>query len=90
VVRARTRFWKDRNGSHYATVEIGSNDDQIELIAHEIEHVIEQLDGVDLRASAAMPASGVRLCDDSGEVFETVRASRAGLAASEEVRRAVP
>ena len=64
---------------------IGSLDDQVELIAHELEHVIEQLDGVDLRARATLPETGVRSLKDAG--FETVRAVRAGRAASEEVRR---
>jgi len=58
------------------------------LIAHEIEHVIERLDGVDLRARAALPGTGVRLCDGGDDAFETIRARRAGLAVAEEVRRA--
>jgi hypothetical protein len=85
-VRARTRF-TTRDGHRYAIVEIGSLDDQVELIAHEIEHVIEQLDGVDLRARAALPATGVHVCDDGDGSFETTRAIRAGLAVTEEVRR---
>ena len=85
--RARTSFWTARDGRRYATVEIGPLDDQVELIAHEIEHVIERLDGVDLRARAALPGTGVHLCDGGDGAFETIRATRAGLAAAEEVRR---
>jgi hypothetical protein len=65
---------------------IGSLDDQVELIAHELEHVIEQLDGVDLHARATLPETGVRSLDEDAG-FETIRAVRAGRAASEEVRR---
>jgi hypothetical protein len=86
MMRARTHFERDVDGRRTATMAIGSLDDQIELIAHELEHVIEQLDGVDLRARATLPETGVRsLEEDAG--FETIRAVRAGRAASEEVRR---
>ena len=86
-VRARTSFWTASDGRRYATVEIGALDDPVELIAHEIEHVIERLDGVDLRARAALPGTGVRLCDGGDGSFETIRATRAGLAAADEVRQ---
>ena len=87
-VRAQTSFSTDRDGRLYATVETRTLEDQVELIAHEIEHVIERLDGVDLRARAALPGTGVRLCDGVDDTFETIRARRAGLAVAEEVRRA--
>jgi hypothetical protein len=87
-VRAQTSFWTDRDGRLFATVELRAPEDQVELIAHEIEHVIERLDGVDLRARAALPGTGVRLCDGGGGAFETIRATRVGLAVAEEVRRA--
>ena len=35
-------------------------DDHVELIAHELEHVIEQLDDIDLRTLAKVPSSGVQ------------------------------
>jgi hypothetical protein len=85
MIRARTHFETDADGRRTATMAIGSLDDQVELIAHELEHVIEQLDGVDLRARATLPETGVHSLKDAG--FETVRAARAGRAASEEVRR---
>ena len=85
MIRARTHFETDADGRRTATMAIGSLDDQVELIAHELEHVIEQLDGVDLRARATLPETGVHSLKDAG--FETVRAVRAGRAASEEVRR---
>lgn len=86
MARARTRFSTDSVGRRTATMAIRSLDDQVELIAHELEHVIEQLDGVDLRARATLPATGVHSRDDNRE-FETIRAIRAGRAVSEEVRR---
>jgi hypothetical protein len=86
-MRARTTFWTARDGRRYATVEMRALDDPVELIAHEFEHVIERLDGVDLRARAALPGTGVHLCDGGNGAFETIRATRAGLAVAEEVRR---
>ena len=86
MLRARTHFERDSVGRRTATMAIGSLDDQVELIAHELEHVIEQLDGVDLHARATLPETGVRSLDEDAG-FETIRAVRAGRAASEEVRR---
>jgi hypothetical protein len=86
TARARTRFSTDGAGRRTATMAIRSLDDQIELIAHELEHVIEQLDGVDLRARATLPATGVHAGHDDRE-FETIRAIRAGRAVSKEVRQ---
>jgi hypothetical protein len=57
-----------------------------ELIAHEFEHIVEQLDGVDLRQKAAMRASGVRTCDcGATEMFETKRAIAVGQQVAREV-----
>jgi hypothetical protein len=43
-----------------------------EYLAHEIEHVIEQLDGIDLRSAAAQGLHGVSTTDR--QRFETARA----------------
>jgi len=56
------------------------------LIAHEFEHIIEQLDGVDLPLMASRTASGVHRVPGS-EHFETDRAIAAGHRVSEEVSR---
>src|SRR5262245_8475315 len=45
--RARTQISQADGGRLIATVEINPLGDFMELLAHEIEHVIEQLDGVD-------------------------------------------
>jgi hypothetical protein len=46
------------------------------LVGHEFEHIVEQLDGLDLRALARVRGSGVH--ESSFEVFESDRAERAG------------
>ena len=75
------------NGRLSAVVRLGLGDNDVELIAHEIEHIIEQLDGVDLRAQAKLPDTGVYSCGSSRESFETVRAIRAGLKVAQEFRQ---
>ena len=55
--------------------------DPIELIAHEIEHVIEQLEGVDLGAQAG--TGNVRKREDGA--FETLRAIEVGRRVAREV-----
>jgi hypothetical protein len=67
-----------------AFVEVPLVNSRIELIAHELEHVIEQLDEADLAAVASRRNSGVKKL--VGGVFETVRASRIGLTVAAEVR----
>lgn len=56
----------------------------VELIAHEFEHVLEQLDGVDLAMMAARPQTGVRFDADTSR-FETDRAIHAGRRVAAEV-----
>ena len=59
-----------------------------ELVAHEIEHVIEQLDGVDLRRLAEAGASGVRGGPHGAlftRYFETERARQIGRRVASEV-----
>lgn len=78
-VRAKTRFSRPSQGPLSAAIEIGRRENLVELIAHEFEHVIEQLDGVDLHARATVPGSGVSEVSFTKGVFETIRATRAGL-----------
>jgi hypothetical protein len=82
-VRARTVVRPTGDGRIEATIEIPMLPDSVELIAHEFEHVIEQLDGVDLRLRASLPNTGVHQRDDGA--FETVRAVRAGLTVAGEL-----
>ena len=74
-VRAETAIDRYRGGALRADVRIAPGQDYRELIAHEFEHVIEQIDGVDLRQEAATGRAW--LVDRN--VFETRRALEAGL-----------
>jgi hypothetical protein len=84
-VRAKTQFTTESNGRLSANIDIAKRERDIELIAHEIEHVIEQLDHVDLRTKAGQPDSGVHAFDGPG-VYETNRAIRVGVQVAQEVR----
>jgi hypothetical protein len=85
--RARTTINREQSGALVAEIEIPPLDDDVELIAHEIEHVVEQLDNVDLPSRAARAGTGVQTLTVAPLVFETTRAARTGRRAAEEVRR---
>jgi hypothetical protein len=72
--RAQTTFHRERSGPLVADVEILFGGNYQELLAHEFEHVIEQLDGVDLRREAAAG----RAWEVASGTFETRRASLVG------------
>ena len=72
--RAETTMTRYQAGALRADVRIAFGQDYRELIAHEFEHIIEQLDGVDLRAEAEHGRAWVV----DANVFETRRASEAG------------
>jgi hypothetical protein len=72
------------DGRLIAIVEIQTLGELAELIAHELEHVIEQLDGIDLSAPAALSGTGVRACNDGS--FETTRAVRIGRLVAQQTR----
>jgi hypothetical protein len=84
--RAMTQLTRNAQGHLTAVVNIAPFEDTRELIAHEFEHVIEQLDGVDLAARAALPHSGVTPIGHRGTVYETTRAQRVGLKVVSELR----
>jgi hypothetical protein len=83
---ALTLIVRRPDGVLEADVRIGPVGDPVLLIAHEFEHILEQLDGVDLSSMATRPATGVRLVRGSGH-FETDRAIAAGQRVLEEVNR---
>jgi hypothetical protein len=85
--RARTTMSTAADGRRYAAVTIQAGDDAVELIAHELEHVLEQLDDVDLRTLATVPSSRVHACECGEQTFETARAVRAGRTVAAELRR---
>ena len=82
--RARTQISQADGSRLIATVEINPLGDFTELLAHEVEHIIEQLDGIDLAAKATVARSGVWSCADG--TFETSRAVRVGTLVASEVR----
>jgi hypothetical protein len=84
--RARTEI-TIVDGRMSVLVRLGSRDDDVELIAHEFEHVIEQLDGIDLRARSSLSGTGVYVCSSDRASFETVRAIRAGRRVAQEFRQ---
>jgi hypothetical protein len=55
-----------------------------ELIGHEFEHILEQLDHLNLRKLSQVRGSGVR--EVGFEIFETERAQTAGRVVAEELR----
>jgi hypothetical protein len=82
--RALTTVRRYEFGFLRAAVLLPSSTDFVELLAHELEHVVEQIEGVDL---AALVRTGRATTDIDG-VFETVRAREAGRAAALEVEQA--
>jgi hypothetical protein len=87
-VRAKTDITRDRLGTLSAFIEISPLHDNVELIAHEMEHVIEQLDGIDLASRAALRNTGVWATSSTPNVFETTRAKRVGIVVTNEFREA--
>jgi len=83
---AVTRITRTAAGRVLAHVEIGHAGDQITLLAHEFEHILEQLDDVDLAAMAARSGTGVRQFGHA-QGFETERAIAVGRQVSGEVLR---
>jgi hypothetical protein len=81
--QARTTFRRYRSGGIIADVDVPFGERFVELLAHELEHVLEQIDGVDLRAMAAGGAPGVTELREG--IYETERARAAGRAAGCEI-----
>jgi len=79
--RARAVVHRLRSGEVEAEIEIANPAELTELLAHEFEHLIEQLDGVELES---LSASGeARRLDDGA--FETRRAVDVGRRVAGEV-----
>jgi hypothetical protein len=72
--RARAVFRERSSGLLIADIEINVSPDLTELLGHEFEHLIEQLDGVDLQRLARQ-GQAVKMPDGA---FETKRAIAAG------------
>jgi hypothetical protein len=85
VVRAEARIGRSPDGVTIARIRIKRGPEAVELLAHELEHVLERVDGINLLWKLRRPGSGISL---SGGAFETRRAIDAGRRVAEEVRAA--
>jgi hypothetical protein len=85
-VRAISQISRQSGGGIVARLTLHPYDNDIEMIAHEFEHIIEQLDGVDLAARARLAQTGVTDTGRRGDMFETMRAQRMGLKVASELR----
>lgn len=83
--RAETTISRYESGYIRAQVLVPPGVDFIELLAHELEHIVEQIEGVDLTALARTGAAS----RDANGIFETVRARDAGRAAALEVEEGI-
>jgi hypothetical protein len=81
--RARTEVSHFAHGAIRARIELRNATELTELLAHEVEHVLEQLEGLDLRALARRRGQGV--AEVQKGVYETARARAAGLQVYREV-----
>lgn len=82
---AESRIGVLDGGRVLARVRVRAGRESVEVIAHELEHVLEQIDGVRLALEAARPGSGTTV---AGGAFETRRATEAGRRAAREVKAA--
>jgi hypothetical protein len=86
---ALTRIRRESDGRLTASMQVEPSNRAAELIAHEFEHIIEQLDGVDLAIKARLHSTGVRRVADL-DAFETRRAIVTGLRVAREAAIPVP
>jgi len=70
-----------------ADVHLPPTNGLTELVGHEFEHLIEQIEGLDLKRLARMKGSGVH--EAEGRRFETDRAQAAGRVVAAEASRAL-
>jgi hypothetical protein len=87
VWTAESRIGVLDNGRVVARVRVRTGRESVEVIAHELEHVLERIDGVQLALDALRRGSGTTL---AGGAYETRRATDAGRRVAKEVRRATP
>jgi hypothetical protein len=87
AVRAQTDLVRYEFGSITARVRVWVPGDAIELIAHELEHVIEVGEGINYRA---LLVRRLVVWSRDGSAFETARAIQLGLEVKREVWFASP
>ena len=86
--RAASRMARDPAGTLAADVYLANRIalvNLVELIAHELEHIVEQLDGLELEALARRAPATVWQSEPGA--FETVRAIRVGQSVAADVNR---
>lgn len=83
--RATTRIGKTHDGLTHANARVFPKKDALELIAHELEHVLEFAGGVKFLLEAKTRGAGVSLLAGA---YETRRAIDAGRRVAQEVRDA--
>jgi hypothetical protein len=82
--RAFTIIHRRGNGIR-ADVHLPPSSGLTELVGHEFEHLLEQIEGLDLRRLARVKGSGVH--ESEGRAFETDRAQAAGRVVAAEMNR---
>jgi len=83
--RARATARRYQSGLLFVDIEMPPASQELaELLAHELEHVIEFIDGVDFETLAKTRHGGIVRCGLAG-AFESERAHRAGRAAAAEI-----
>jgi len=80
--RATTDVHSFAGGARVADIRLHTTNDVVELIAHEMEHVREQVEGTNLLLRSVTDPSQVRRV---GTTFETRRGIETGLQVAEEV-----
>jgi hypothetical protein len=86
-LRARSVISRIKGGGVLAVVELAGFGNSSEWIAHEFEHIVEQLEGVEM---ARLADRGKGVWRTGTNMFESVRAIDAGRAVREETRRRGP
>jgi hypothetical protein len=84
TLRAVSVIQRTQSGPLLASVDILEGVDAVEWIAHELEHVIEQVEGVRIRNICAEEP---RLCEAVPGAIDTMRAVLAGRVVLTEVER---
>jgi hypothetical protein len=88
-INAYSKLVRDEQGRlAFVRVRLSHNGSWSMLIPHELEHIVEQLDGVNLAASAAQQDG--RTWRVGGETYETRRAHDAGRLVHQEYRKRAP
>jgi len=85
TLRADTRITVSEDGAILGRIRINPGSRVIEHLGHELEHVLERVDGVNLLMESQRSGSGVFL--EAG-AYETRRAKDAGVRVAREVEQA--